>query len=252
MPPWGRWSKTPGAAVAAPGFTAQSQNAPSPPSDRRRWGHAQGRSCAKSTKPASVAAHRAANDSTEPRRNGRGWCGYAPACCGRLHESVPSPTLAVRCLYVTKDGSPTRRPASLLWSFHTTPQYVAVSCGRALWPCRRGIDLARVRAQAGAAVTRGCRVGHVSIRERAACASLSCCESWRWRGCALCLMAATLQRKQFPLRCAHSSRDKFFSLPGSPRCCDRCAVRPAHPRRPDHNKDALARPCSTRKEKHHG
>ncbi|EAA7801234.1 hypothetical protein C2303_07480, partial [Salmonella enterica subsp. enterica serovar Heidelberg] len=58
------------------------------------------------------------------------WCGYAPACCGRLHESVPSPTLAVRCLYVTKDGSPTRRPASLLWSFHTTPQYVAVSCGR--------------------------------------------------------------------------------------------------------------------------
>ena len=78
----------------------------------------------------SVAAHRAANDSTEPRRNGRGWCGYAPACCGRLHESVPSPTLAVRCLYVTKDGSPTRRPASLLWSFHTTPQYVAVSCGR--------------------------------------------------------------------------------------------------------------------------
>ncbi len=97
---------------------------------RRRWGHAQGRSCAKSTKPASVAAHRAANDSTEPRRNGRGWCGYAPACCGRLHESVPSPTLAVRCLYVTKDGSPTRRPASLLWSFHTTPQYVAVSCGR--------------------------------------------------------------------------------------------------------------------------
>ena len=39
VPPWGRWSKTPGAAVAAPGFTAQSQNAPSPPSDRRRWGH---------------------------------------------------------------------------------------------------------------------------------------------------------------------------------------------------------------------
>ena len=120
VPPWGRWWPRP----------VSLQNAPSPPSDRRRWGHAQGRSCAKSTKPASVAAHRAANDSTEPRRNGRGWCGYAPACCGRLHESVPSPTLAVRCLYVTKDGSPTRRPASLLWSFHTTPQYVAVSCGR--------------------------------------------------------------------------------------------------------------------------
>ncbi|MCA4047106.1 hypothetical protein LDZ95_32870, partial [Pseudomonas aeruginosa] len=36
--------------------------------------------------------------------------GYAPACCGRLHESVPSSTLAVRRLYVTKGGSPTHRP----------------------------------------------------------------------------------------------------------------------------------------------
>ncbi len=40
--------------------------------------------------------------------------GYAPACCGRLCQSVPSWTLAVRRLYITKDGSPTRRPASLL------------------------------------------------------------------------------------------------------------------------------------------
>lgn len=70
VPPWGRWSKL-RARRWPRQFPAQSQNAPSPPSDRRRWGHAQGRSCAKSTKPASVAAHRAANDSTEPRRNGR-------------------------------------------------------------------------------------------------------------------------------------------------------------------------------------
>ncbi|EAZ5200831.1 hypothetical protein A0244_18230 [Salmonella enterica subsp. enterica serovar Derby] len=45
---------------------------------------------------------------------------YAPACCGRLCKSVPSSTLAVRRLYVMKDGSPTHRPA-LQWSFHTTP-----------------------------------------------------------------------------------------------------------------------------------
>jgi len=42
-------------------------------------------------------------------------------------------------------------------------------------------------------------------------------------------MAATFQRKQFPRRCAASSRSKFFSLPGASRCCARCAVRPAHP-----------------------
>lgn len=79
----------------------------------------------------------------------------------------------------------------------------------ALRPCRRSIDLACVRAQVGVAVARGCRVGHVSIRERSARTSLPCRESWRWRGCALGFMAATLQRKQFPLRCAHSSRAKL-------------------------------------------
>ncbi|MCA5918365.1 hypothetical protein LES60_05390 [Pectobacterium brasiliense] len=46
---------------------------------------------------------------------------YAPACCGRLHESVLSSTLAVRRLYVAKDGSLTCHPA-LQWSFHATPQ----------------------------------------------------------------------------------------------------------------------------------
>ena len=32
-------------------------------------------------------------------------------------------------------------------------------------------------------------------------ASLSCRESWRWHGCASGFMAATVRRKQFPLRC---------------------------------------------------
>lgn len=32
--------------------------------------------------------------------------GYAPACCGRLCESVPSTTLAVQRNHVTKDSSP--------------------------------------------------------------------------------------------------------------------------------------------------
>ena len=70
-------------------------------------------------------------------------------------------------------------------------------------------------------------------------ASLSRCESWRWRGCASGFMAATVRRKQFPLRCAHSSRDKFFSPPGSPLRCDRKRCSPPVPRRPDHNKDAM-------------
>src|SRR3546814_9264089 len=52
-------------------------------------------------------------------------------------------------------------------------------------------------------------------------ASLSRCESWRGRGCAPGFMAATVRRKQFPRRCAASSRSKFFSPPGSPLRFDR-------------------------------
>ena len=52
-------------------------------------------------------------------------------------------------------------------------------------------------------------------------------------------MAATVQRKQFPLRCAHSSRDKFFSPPGPPLRCGRKRCSQPVPRRPDHNKDAM-------------
>ena len=130
-------------------------------------GATKGRSCAKSTKPAVWRRIAPPTISTEPRRNGG--AGVAtPACCGRLH--VPSPTLAVRCLYVTKDGSPTRRPASLLWSSY----HRASVCGRELRQGRSGLVVGALTwpasgAQAGAAVTRGCRVGHVSIRERGLC-----------------------------------------------------------------------------------
>src|SRR5690625_3047300 len=52
-------------------------------------------------------------------------------------------------------------------------------------------------------------------------------------------MAATVQRKQFPLRCAHSSRDKSLAPAGPPLCCGRKRCRQPVPRRSDHNKDAM-------------
>jgi hypothetical protein len=169
---------------------------------------------------ASSVAHRAANDSTEPRRNGRGWCGYAPACCGRLHESVPSSTLAVRCLYVTKDGSPTRRPASLLWSFHATPQYGPQAAAGALWPCRRGIDLARVRAQP-VKPSRGDAESAMSPfgsgRPRRPCLVVNPGGGAAAPG----LHGRNLPAKTISPALRAFLADKFFSLPGSPRCCDR-------------------------------
>ena len=128
VPPWGRWSKLRARRWPRPVSLLKAKT----PHRRLRTGGDGAHKGARARNPRSQQVWRRIAPPTidRARRNGRGWCGYAPACCGRLHESVPSPTLAVRCLYVTKDGSPTRRPASLLWSFHTTPQYVAVSCGR--------------------------------------------------------------------------------------------------------------------------
>ncbi len=154
----------------------------------------------KPAKPNRASAHSADDMPNAPRRKERDLWGYAPACCGRLHESVPSSTLAVRRLYVTKDGSPTHRPT--LYGASTPPLTQEAACYvKGACALVSGVVLARVRAQAGEAVTRGCRVGHVSIRERAASTSLCCCESWRWHGCALGFMAATFQRKQFPRLC---------------------------------------------------
>ena len=104
-------------------------------------------------------------------------------------------------------------------------------------------DLACVGKHAAAAFVRGCRVGQSPFGVVRPKASLSRCESWRWRGCASGFMAATVRRKQFPpalsLRSAHSSRGKFFAPPGSPLRCDRMRCSQPVPRRPDHNKDAM-------------
>jgi uncharacterized protein (DUF736 family) len=52
-------------------------------------------------------------------------------------------------------------------------------------------------------------------------------------------MTASVRRKQFPRRCAASSRSKLFSPSGSPLRFDRKRCSQPVPRRPDHNKDAM-------------
>lgn len=116
------FSRTGRGRSAAPGFNVHGKIAPSPPSTRRRRG---GRATVLRYGQSVPAG--AGKVLMAPRRNRRSLWGYAPACCGRLCQSVPSPTLAVRRLYATKGGSPTRRPASL-WSFHATPQTRCRNC----------------------------------------------------------------------------------------------------------------------------
>ena len=90
VPPWGRWSKIRARRWPRP-VPASSKIATSPPSTRRRRG---GRASALHAVRRSAPAARAGFDGAPPQWVGL-W-GYAPACCGRLCQSVPSSTLAVR------------------------------------------------------------------------------------------------------------------------------------------------------------
>lgn len=206
----------------------------------------------KPKKPVSAPAHRAAGAWTAPRHCG-GACRATPRFAAAGCAKACRPRRWQFAAWSSRRMVHRHAARPCLWSFHATPQ---ARCrlrwqGRShpcpwwlAWPVSGRKPVKPSRGDAESAMS--------PFGGRSACTSLSCCESWRGRGCALGLMVATFQRKQFPLRCAHSSRDKFFSLPGSPLRFDRKRCGQPIPRRTDHNKDALARPCSTRKEKHHG
>ena len=174
-----------------------------------------------------------------PRRDGRGAGEHAGTCCGRLCKCVPSSTLAVRTHHV-HEGRFTDNPPGIAMELprHAStpaPQGAvgafSLVIGWLTWPASAGEPEQPSCGDAEPALS-PCG----AVRPKA---SLCCCESWRWRGCASGFMAATVQRKQFPLCCADSSRDKFFSPPGSPLRFDRKRCSQPVPRRPDHNKDAM-------------
>jgi hypothetical protein len=190
-----------------------------------------------------------------PRRNSGACGGYAPTCCGRLCQSAPPPTLAVRCLYVTKDESRTRRPAS--------PYGASTPCLEAhrrelrkgafsLSPLSLGLGLARIRMRAGVAVMRRCRVGRVSIRDRRPVRPLLVVNPGGGAAAPWASWPQPSSANNFPAaarlpRGTNSLRFQVLHAVATAARCDQPI-----PRRPDHNKDALARPCSTRKENHHG
>ncbi|SEL94864.1 hypothetical protein SAMN05428989_2957 [Pseudoxanthomonas sp. GM95] len=159
-------------------------------------------------------------------------CGGAPGLrLGLLQQVVPRRQAfeARRCLHLLpRVGSNTfrraprmRLPADIP---DATPQALAL-----IVALHCGCGLGRGRGHAGDAIRCECLIDQVALPGQVASASLPCCDGLPGLGIALGLMAATLQRKQFPRRAAASSPDKFFALPGSPRCCDRRAMRPAHP-----------------------
>jgi len=86
-------------------------------------------------------------------------------------------------------------------------------------------------------------------------------QRWPWlvvnpgegTACASGFMAATVRPKQFPRRCAPSSRSKFFGPSGPPRCCGRHAVQPARPSPGGSpTRTRWARSCNPERKLHHG
>ncbi|MBV6467437.1 MAG: hypothetical protein PGMFKBFP_02794 [Anaerolineales bacterium] len=111
-----------------------------------------------------------------------------------------------------------RRPA-LQWSFHTAPSFHR----RKLQQGALSPVVARLSLPASACEPRRrrhsapCRVSHAPFGAGRPLRPLSVVHPGRGAACASGFTAATVRRKQFPLRCAHSSRSKFFAPPGPPR-----------------------------------
>lgn len=178
--------------------------------------------------------------------------GYAQACCGRLCKSVPSTTLAIRRLYVTKDGSPTHAPALLMELPRHASSWVPQAAAGALPPCRWGVGLAAS--------------GHKPVKPSRGDVELAMSPFGSGRPVRPWSVVNPGEGTAAPWASwpQPSSANNFPAAARLPRGTNSLRLQVLHaaataarcgppiPRRPDHNKDALARSCSTRKENHHG
>lgn len=163
------------------------------------------------------AALRAALASLSAPSRAMGRMAYATARCAGSCDGAPSWTRAV----AIREGWLTDMPHGLMERFHTALHDArgrqrqgvrAVPVAGCRDPCQRQGPHPpghSAKASTWATAPFGRPVAHI--------ASFACCASWQGRGCASGFLAATVRRKQFPLRCAHSSRSKFFAPPGPPR-----------------------------------
>ena len=135
-------AKTPRAAVAAPGFKAQSQNAPLPPSVRRQRGRAQVALCAKAIEAMQVQrrTRRRHSDRASPQ-----WAALVGLRPGLLRQVARKRAVldAGGSLPVRHEGRFTDTPPGLDVKLprHASSMWPRVVAG-ALLPCCWGIDLA--------------------------------------------------------------------------------------------------------------
>ncbi len=183
------------------------------------------------------------------------WAGLVGLRPGLLRQVVPKRAVldaGGSRLYLTKDGLPTRHPASL-WSIHATPQ-----------PRRRNLRQGAFSLVVGVLALPASGRRPVKPSRGDAESAISPFGSGRPVRPWLVVNpgeGAAAPWASWPQPC---SENNFPCAARIPRGTNSFRFQALHgvataarcgqpiPRRPDHNKDALARPCSTRKEKHHG
>lgn len=183
------------------------------------------------------------------------WAGLVGLRPGLLRQVVPKRVVldaGGSRLYVTKDGSPTRHPASL-WSIHATPQArrrnlrqgaFSLVVGVLALPAsgRKPVKPSRGDAESATSPFGSGRPVRPWLVVNPGEGTAAPWASW----------PQPSSENNFPAaaRLPRGTNSFRFQVLHGVATAARCGQ--PIPRRPDHNKDALARPCSTRKEKHHG
>jgi hypothetical protein len=128
-----------------------------------------------------------------PRRNGRVAGGHAGTGCGRLCRCVPSSTLAVPVHHVHEGRFTDNTPGIAMELPRHASRLAPQGAAGAFSPVVEGLTWP---TSAGEPVQPSCGDAEPALSPFGAVrpkASLSCRESWRWRGCASGFMAATVR-----------------------------------------------------------
>ena len=188
-------------------------------------------------------------------RHGGRVLGCAAPCCGRLCKCVPSTMLMVgRRLHHERRFTDT--PHSLAMKI---PRHASIRCRQvqgALPPVVPGQTLPASRHMPALPSCGGAELAIAPFGPVRPLRPWLVVNPGKGTACASGFMAATVRPKQFPRRCAPSSRSKFFGPPGPPRCCGLIALLCGAARPTltlgSPTRTRWARSCNLERKLHHG
>ena len=247
VPPWGRWSKIRSRRWPRPVSASKAKS----PCRRLRPGG----DVADVQVPCTRYSHR--------RPLARARFRWRPAVVGGACGATPR-LAAAGCAKACRPRRWRFAPVRHEGRFTDTPPGLAMkhprhasspspqSAARGVLACRWGVGLARVRAQAGEAVTLDAESATSPFGSGRPVRPWLVVNPGEGTAAPWASWPQPFSENNFPAaaRLPRGTISFRFQVLHGVATAARCGQ--PIPRRPDHNKAALARPCSTRKEKHHG